>query len=82
MKQKINTDSNTRVTSEIINVDSVITSYEQQAYVNSTNTVILYLNQKQFNIDKNNIKSNDKNFSVTGQLYSKKEDKTNILLNK
>lgn len=48
--------------------------------INSTSTVITYSNQKQFNIDKNNIESSDKNFSVTGQTYSDNEDETNTSL--
>ncbi|CAB4423899.1 unnamed protein product [Rhizophagus irregularis] len=79
-KQKTNTDSSTKDTPEIIDVDSDITSHELQADINSTNTVISYSNQKQFNIDKNNMKSSDENFSVTGQTFSDNEDESNIPL--
>ncbi|EXX50275.1 hypothetical protein RirG_101570 [Rhizophagus irregularis DAOM 197198w] len=57
---------------------SCVNQNEQQADINSTNTVIS--NQKQFNIDKNNMKSSDENFSVTGQTCSDNEDETNIPL--
>ncbi|PKY18958.1 hypothetical protein RhiirB3_383729 [Rhizophagus irregularis] len=80
-KQKTSTDSSTKDTPEIIDVDSDITSHELQADINSTNTVISYSNQKQFNIDKNNMKSSDENFSVTGQTFSDNEDESNIPLN-
>ncbi|GBC36583.1 hypothetical protein GLOIN_2v1792160 [Rhizophagus irregularis DAOM 181602=DAOM 197198] len=79
-KQKTSTDSSTKDTPEIIDVDSDITSHELQADINSTNTVISYSNQKQFNIDKNNMKSSDENFSVTGQTFSDNEDESNIPL--
>ncbi|PKY55668.1 hypothetical protein RhiirA4_475286, partial [Rhizophagus irregularis] len=57
---------------------SCVNQNEQQADINSTNTVIS--NQKQFNIDKNNMKSSDENFSVTGQTFSDNEDESNIPL--